>query len=81
MPAHPGYSVKVKPHPQRAESITSEEAACHHWIGRLSMCLALVHHDLPPHLKAHVRKTLDEFLASGAPTESLAQHVREEVER
>lgn len=71
----------VKPRPQRAENITSEEHDCHHWIGRLSMCLALVHHDLPPHLKAHVRDTLEQFAASAAPTEGLAQHVMDEVRR
>ena len=72
---------KPKPRPQVAQRITPEEADCHHWLGRLSMCLAIVSHDLPPHLQKHARKTLDEFVASGASSETLAQFVREETKR
>lgn len=69
----------VKPRSQRAETITPEEIDVHHWLGRLSMCLAISSHDLPEHLKAHARKTLDEFVQSGASSETLARFVRDEV--
>jgi len=45
------------------------------------MCLAICSHDMPPHLQTHVRKTIDEFVASGASSEVLARHVRDEVKR
>lgn len=69
----------TKPRSRRAESITQSEVDVHHWLGRLSMCLAISSHDLPDHLKTHARKTLDEFVASGASSETLARFVRDEV--
>ena len=71
----------TKPRSQRAEQITPEEVDVHHWLGRLSMCLAISSHDLPPSLQDHVRKTLDEFLQSGASSETLARIVCDEVKR
>ena len=69
----------AKPRWQRAENITAEEADCHHWLGRLSMCLAVCSHEMPKPLKTHVRKTLDEFLGSGAASGPLAEAVRDEL--
>jgi hypothetical protein len=43
------------------------------------MCLAISSHEMPEHLRNHARKTLDEFLASGASSEALARFVRDEV--
>lgn len=71
----------VKPRARRAEHITAEEKSAYHWLGRLSMCLAVTSHEMPPHLQAHVRKTLDEFISSAAATETLARIVRDEVKR
>ncbi len=71
----------VKPRAKRAESITQPEIDCHHWLGRLAMCLAISSHDLPPHLKDHARKTLDEFIASDASSETLAGIFLDEVKR
>jgi hypothetical protein len=69
----------TKPRSRRAETITPEEHDCHHWLGRLAMCLAISSHEMPDHLRNHARKTLDEFLASGASSEALARVVRDEV--
>lgn len=69
----------TKPRSRRAMNITQTEADVHHWLGRLAMCLAITSHDLPPHLQTHARKTLDEFLQSGASSETLARMVREET--
>ena len=71
----------TKPRPKRAQQITAQEHDCHHWLGRLAMCLAITSHDLPPHMQAHVRKTIDEFLKSDASSETLARIVRDEVRR
>lgn len=71
----------TKPRPRRAETITAEEVDVHHWLGRLSMCLAITSHDLPAPLRDHARKTLDEFVASPTSSETLARIVREEVRR
>lgn len=68
-----------RPRARRVESITQPEADVHHWLGRLSMCLAVMSHDLPPHLRTHVRKTLGEFVASPSSSETLARIVRDEV--
>ncbi len=67
----------TKPRARRAESITQAEVDVHHWLARLAVGLSLMADDLPPHLKKHVRKTLDEFCGSSACSESLAAHVRE----
>lgn len=67
----------TKPRSQRAWQISQEEHDAHHWLGRLSMCLAITSHDLPTHLKDHARKTLDEFCKSSACSESLAEYVKE----
>ncbi len=74
-------SVLVKPRARRAESITQDEVDVHHWLGRLSMCLAICSHDLPASLRGQARKTLEEFLASPASSETLARIVRDEVAR
>ena len=74
-------SVLTKPRAKRAESITQDEVDVHHWLGRLSMSLAIVSHDLPASLNKHVRKTLEEFLASPASSETLARIVKDEVSR
>ncbi len=71
----------TKPHGRRAEQITDREHDCHHWLGRLAMCLAISSHDLPDHLRSHVRKTLDEFMQSGAASAALERIVRDEVKR
>lgn len=70
-----------RPRSRRAETITQPEVDVHHWLGRLSMCLAVTSHELPPHLRTHARKTLDEFVASSASSETLARIVRDEVTR
>lgn len=67
----------TKPRARRAESITQEEVDVHHWLARLAVSLSLMADDLPPHLRKHVRKTLDEFCDSSACSESLAQHVKD----
>lgn len=69
----------TKPRSRRAESITPEEVDVHHWLGRLAMCLAISSHDLPAHLQKHARASLDEFIASGASSQTLANIVRDEV--
>lgn len=71
----------TKPRSQRAESITQDEVDVHHWLGRLAVCLAISSHDLPDHLQTHARKTLDEFILSGASSETLARIVKDEVKR
>lgn len=71
----------TKPRPRRAQQITQTEADVHHWLGRLAMCLAISSHDLPPHMQKHVRKTIDEFVASNASSETLAGYVRDEMKR
>lgn len=71
----------TKPTAKRAAYITAEEHDCHHWLGRLAMCLAITSNDMPPHLKTHVRKTLDQFLASDASSSTLETIVREALER
>jgi hypothetical protein len=71
----------TKPRSRRAESITPEEVDVHHWLGRLSMCLAISSHDLPAHLRDHARKTLDEFVVSEVASVTLANIVRDEVKR
>lgn len=68
----------LKPRAKRAESITQPEVDMHHWVARLAVSLSLMADDLPPHLRKHVRKTLDEFCESSACSESLAQHVKEQ---
>lgn len=70
----------TKPRSRRAERITEHEIDVHQWLGRLSMCLAIVSHDLPPHLQTHVRKTIDEFILSGASS-SDPQWLRDEMKR
>ena len=66
-----------KPRARRAESITPEEIDMHHWVARLAVCLSLIGDELPKGaLRTHVRKTVDEFITSGACSANLEQHLR-----
>ncbi len=67
-----------KPRARRAESITQAEVDVHHWLARLAVSLSILSEELPPGaLRKHARKTLDEFCASSACSETLAAHVRD----
>lgn len=72
---------RPRPRARRAEQITQPEIDVHYWLGRLSASLAIWSHDLPAPLRDQARKTLDEFLASGASSENLARVIRDEVKR
>ena len=67
----------TKPRAQRVESITQPEIDMHHWVARLAVCLSLIGEELPDGpLKKHVRKTVGEFIDSGACSHTLEQHLR-----
>lgn len=49
------------------------------WIGRLSMALAMnaAQVEKPVHVREEMQRTLDAFLASGAPSEELRQMLKD----
>ena len=69
-----------KPRARRAQMMTVEESDMHVWLARFAVNLSIIAEELPAGaLKRHARKTLDEFISSGASSETLARFVRDEV--
>ena len=67
----------TKPRAKRVEHITQEEVDLHHWVARLAVSLSIIGQELPPGpLQKHVRKTIGEFIDSGACSHALEQHLR-----
>ena len=67
----------TKPRAKRVESITQDEVDLHHWVARLAVSLSIIGQELPPGpLQKHVRKTIGEFIDSGACSHALEQHLR-----